>query len=473
MMHTNEGALQYEHTLNHFVEFFFKAGSIFDTSKRVSFYNNEESALSLFQKIWIIDKELSFKLLLWLRDCRGGAGNRSGFRSCLNWIANTNPEWVIANISSIPEVGRWDDLTVLFNTPAQNAASNLWAEALKNNNVLAAKWCKREYISVRKALGMNNEAQFRKFLSKLRSGHIVESKMSAKKYDEISYPTVPSVAMSRYTNAFKKHDKERFNLFKKQVTTGEVKINTEVLFPHDCVRTALYGDNETADLQFDNLPNYFQNSNERVIVLCDTSGSMGINVSGTIQAIHISMGLALYCSDKIEKNNPFYRKFIGFESESTFKDWTGMTFSKALHDNKIFDGACGSTRIDKALDSILNVGKFFNLNNDQMPTTLLIVSDMQFSDSCQLPIYNMGYVPDQTTIINQSLQNWKKNGYDIPKIIYWNTAGYAGSPGTVTENTALVSGFSPGILKAIFNGDSLNPLLVLNYSIQDYKVIIP
>ena len=135
MLQTNEGAFQYEHTLDHFVEYFFKAGSVFDSPKRSSFYPGEESALSLFEKIWIVDKELSFKLLLWLRDCRGGAGNRSAFRSCLKWVASANPEWVIANIDSIPEVGRWDDLTVLFGTPVQRVAADLWAQALKNNHV--------------------------------------------------------------------------------------------------------------------------------------------------------------------------------------------------------------------------------------------------------------------------------------------------------------------------------------------------
>lgn len=483
MMQTNEGAIQHEHTLDHFVEYFFKAGSLFDSSKKHSFYGNEESALSLFQKIWIIDKELSFKLLLWLRDCRGGAGNRSAFRTCLNWIANNAPEWVTANISSIPEVGRWDDLTVLFGTPVHNTASNLWAEALKNNNVLAAKWCKREYVSVRKSLGLNNEAQFRKFLSKLRSGHIVESKMSTKSYDQISYPTVPSVAMSRYTNAFKKHDEERFTSFKEKVKSGEVKINTQVLFPHDCVRTAIHGDSETANLQFDNLPNYFENTNERVIVLCDTSGSMSVSVSGSVQAVHISMGLALYCSDKIEKTNPFYRKFIGFESESKFNNWNGMSFSEALHNHEIFDGACGATRIDNALNLILKTGTFFNLTKEQMPTALIVVSDMQFSvgnigadnkDRHKYYDYYNNKSSQNVTPIKECLDKWVEHGYNVPKVIYWNTAGYAGAPDTSdAKNVALVSGFSPTILSAIFNGKDLSPRSVLEYSLEKYQVNIP
>ena len=477
MMLTNEGALQEEFSGNHFVEFFFKAGSIFSNPNKVSFYRNEESALSLFQKIWCIDKELSFKLLLWLRDCRGGAGNRSGFRDCLNWVSKNNPEWVIANITQISEVGRWDDLTVCFNTPVEKSAADTWAKAIEDKNVLAAKWCDRKMIPVKRALKIAKEVDFRKLLSSIRQSHIVEHKLTFKKYDEIEYHTVPSIAMARYSNAFKKHDNERFDSFKTKVKSGEVKINTEVLFPHDCARTAHNGDDEIANLQFDNLPNYIDNTKERIIVIADTSGSMMCNVSGSIKALDVSMSLALYCSDKINKDNPFHRKFITFETESEFKDWNGMTFSEALHE--LPDGRCGSTRIDKALNLILSTAKFFKLSNDVMPTSLIIVSDMQFSAGVITdPTYHSwGYRTAKTeplTPVKECLQKWTDAGYTPPKVIYWNTAGYTGAPDTaISNNIAMISGFSPAVLKNIFNGEDLSPIAVLNATLKKYTVTVP
>ena len=97
---------------------------------------------------------------------------------------------------------------------------------------------------------------------------------------------------------------------------------------------------------------------------------MDIRVSGSIKAVDISQGLALYCSAKIPENNPFHKKFIGFCSEGEFKDWNGMSFSEAVRRRRLFDRAIGSTRIDKALNLILQTAKFFNLTQDQMPTTL-------------------------------------------------------------------------------------------------------
>jgi hypothetical protein len=76
MRKTNEGAAMYEHAINACVEFFSKAGSLFE--KRRSFYGNEKTALELWKEAFNEDAVTALKLLFWLRDCRGGAGNRSG-----------------------------------------------------------------------------------------------------------------------------------------------------------------------------------------------------------------------------------------------------------------------------------------------------------------------------------------------------------------------------------------------------------
>ena len=78
------------------------------------------------------------------------------------------------------------------------------------------------------------------------------------------------------------------------------------------------------------------------------------------------------------------------------------------------------------------------------------------------------------TPIKKCLDKWVEHGYNVPKVIYWNTAGYAGAPDTAdAKNVALVSGFSPAILNAIFNGKDLSPRSVLEYSLEKYQVNIP
>jgi len=478
MQPTNEGGVQFEHSLDHALEFFSKAGSLF-TGKQ-SFYGNEESALSLFQKVWIVDEELAFKLLLWLRDCRGGAGNRSGFRACLNWLATLNEQsakWIIANIDWIPEVGRWDDLRALFNTPIEVPAAQLWAKAILENNVLAAKWADRKDKPIKHAIGIIEEGRFRKLLSYIRKNHIVEHKMSTKRFNEIEYHTVPSLAMARYTNAFKRNDPERFQQYKDDLKSGKSSVHADALFPHDCIRTLRSGDHEIANAQFDALPNYM--GSEKAIVIADTSGSMDIKVSGSIKAVDVSQGLALYCSAKIPEDNPFHKKFIGFCNEGKFVNWEDYTFSEAASNSSIFDGAIGSTRIDKALDLILDTAKFFKFSQEQMPDMLIVVSDMQFhqgTDTRQNWTRREKIDPNYKaeTEINKALGRWKERGYTPPKIVYWNVAGYAGSPDTKEgKNIALVSGFSPAILKAIFDGEDFTPLAIMYRTLEKYKVERP
>lgn len=463
MRNTNNGAATYEHSLDHALEFFSKAGSLFE--KRSTFYGSEETALSLFQKTWIVEKEVSFKLLLWLRDCRGGAGNRSGFRSSLKWLAEHDPEWVKLNISQIPELGRWDDLTALYDTPCESEALELWASEIKKGGKgnLACKWAGRKDNKLRKYMGLTPK-EYRKLL--VAGTQVVESKMCEKNWKEIEYSNVPSVAMARYSSAFFRNDEERFKSFKEAVKKGETTVNTGALFPHDCVRTAMHGDAELADIQFQQLPNYLEGVDKRIVCICDTSGSMGVPVSGSVQAVHVSIGMSLYCSEKMGKENPFYRKFLQFESETHLTDWSNYSFSDVVNGKgNIFNGAVGSTNIEKALLTLLQFAKFYNAKPDQIPNVLLIVSDMQF---------NQMTTGNDKPVVEAIMKEWQEAGYEAPTIVYWNTAGYAGSPATVTTpKTALVSGFSPSLLKAVFSSEEITPRTAMNLALEKYDVKKP
>lgn len=469
-MKTQEGAKAFEHSLDHALEFFSKAGSLYDTPTKQSFYgkDKEASAKELFINSWIVDKPLSFALLLWLRDCRGGAGNRSGARAIYNWLAENDPEWLRANLHQLPMVGRWDDLRSLFGTPLEEDAANFWANALSNEEVkvLAAKWADRSDHPIRRALGDVSVPELRKLLASIRSAHIVEHKMCQKLWDKIKYETVPSVAMSRYTKAFYRNDEERFQYFKNQVKTGEKQVHASVLFPHDCVRTCLHGDKEMAEMQFNALPNFLagEDAEERIIVISDTSGSMTVSLGGSVRAYDVSVGLALYCSAKMREDSPFYKKFIAFNSESSFKDWKNMGFSEAVRNRRIFDGAVGSTRIDLALDLILKTAIKREIAPEYMPTTLLIVSDMQF---------HQGSATNDTEV-ETCLKKWDEVGYERPKVVYWNTAGYSGQQATVTmRNVGLVSGFSPSILKSLLGGTDFSPKGIMLRTLEKYQVEIP
>lgn len=477
-MRTNEGAFAHKNAINMCVEFFSKAGSLYDNPRQSSFYGNNATALDLFVKAFKEDAITAFKLLFWVRDCRGGAGNRSGARSIIRHIANTEPQLISINMHLIPLYGRWDDLKVLFTTPLRDEAGRFWAEAIDGGDILAAKWADRKHKPTRLALGLR-ESDFRKLLANIRKDHIVEHKMCQKEWNGIDFKKVPSVAMARYTKAFDKNAHRRFQAYKEAVKVGNCTVNADTLFPHDCIRTALHGDEGMAELQFNALPNYLEGTNENIMVIADTSGSMQTKVGGSsVEAMHVSMGMALYCSSRLPENSPFYKRFIGFCSESKFVDWRKYSFSRAIRSREIFNGAVGSTRIDLALKLILNIALAREIPQRLMPTTLLIVSDMQFSDGACHNGYgwNSNGLTEEESIteIDRIMAKFNEAGYETPKIVYWNTAGYEGQQATVnTDNVGLVSGFSPSLCKAIFEGDDFSPYAIMTRAIEKYKVRIP
>lgn len=474
MARTGNDDYCYDSTGSALVEFFAKAGSLF--KNKGTYYGNESSALDLFKPAWTTNKYKSMQLAMFTRDVRGGSGNRSGVREILTWLANDKEgcNWIEANLHFIPEVGRWDDLEALIDTPCEKNALNFWVRAIQDGHQLAAKWAPREdknrviFNKLRKVAEMSPK-DFRKLL--VKNTNVVETIMCQKQWENVDYNKVPSVAMSRYNNAFKTHDTARFEEWKGALEKGvdeegnEVKVNAAALFPHDVIRTLNADGNvesQLANAQFKALPDYMEGTKMRVMAICDFSGSMRATVSGSIQAIDVSLGLGLYCSDRLGEDNPFYRKFIPFSDDSRLVDWRKETFSQAAKNHN--DGWVGSTNIRAALKQILDAAKMFNATDDQIPNCLLIISDMQFN----------GGTSDNETTVETGLREWEEAGYSRPKIVYWNLSAYQGDPATKQhKDVGLVSGFSPSVLKAVLGGEDFTPYAIMNKAIEKYKIVDP
>lgn len=479
---THNNATAYESSGDTFLNFFSKAGSLY--LNKGTHYGDEYSALDLFKSAWNSrDYITAMKLLFWLRDIRfGGAGNRSGARSIYNWLAKTSPEWIIKNIESIPKYGRWDDLFCLYKTPCEKAALDLWARAITAQDALACKWVCRKDKKLREFMNMSPK-DFRKLLA--RGTRVVETKMCAKEWNEITYNSVPSVAMGRYTNAFKRNDQFRYLDYVNSLVTideqGNMiltgKVNAEALLPHDLVRTIKNSNTPEAeklvDAQLLSMPNYIK-GNLKILPIVDTSASMDqvISKKGSITAMDVSISLGLYCSEKIGSDNPFYRKVIPFSTNAYFADWNGKTFKEGME--TISNGYVGSTNIVSALDLILDSAKLLSAKEDQMPDILLIISDMQFDDAISYSEKEHWWNSEDFTPLENAFLKWDKAGYKRPKIVLWDTSGYKNTQATFLHNNfAMVSGFSPSILKAILGGQDFSPLAIMQRAIDSYEVKIP
>ena len=466
---TGNGAKCFSHSGEHLLEFFSKGGSI--RSGKTYYADKAEDVLNLFKQAWRTGQnETCMKLLFWARDVRGGAGCRQVFRDCIKWLANTDPDWVNANVHFIPVHGRWDDLTALYGTDCEKAALDLWAAALLADDSgvtpLAAKWADRQDNKLRIHMDLTPKS-FRKMVV-AKTGWVVEKSMCSGNWENIEFSKIPSVAGARYRNAFKKHQEARYNQWCLDLATNK-KVNASVLFPHDLIRTIKStSDQDRAfetlvETMFENLPNYITDPNIRCIAISDFSGSMNIAVSGSIKAIDVSLALGLYCGDKLGKDNPFYRKLIPFSSKAKLVSWRGMTALKAVRE--IPDGYCGSTNIEAALNVLLDSAVMWNVAPDKMINKLLILSDMQWDQAA-------GNISD--SVIEKCMKRWDAAGYERPALVYWNMAAYNNQPDTKKgKNVALVSGFSPSILKYVLSGKEINPIDVMNDAIKKYEVVVP
>jgi hypothetical protein len=68
-------------------------------------------------------------------------------------------------------------------------------------------------------------------------------------------------------------------------------------------------------------------------------------------------------------------------------------------------------------------------------------------------------------------EEYEKAGYKLPKIVFWNLACHYGTPAECSDDSvAMVSGFSPSIMKAILNAEEFNPLSIMMEALEPIEL---
>ena len=334
---------------------------------------------------------MALKTLFYIRDVRGGQGERKTFRVILKWLALNYPEIVRKNILNVPLYGRWDDLYILFGTELESDAIKImtgqlasdWHNMKSEKSVsLLAKWLKSENTSslesrvlaaqFRKALGWTSK-KYRKTLSQLRHYiDVVEVKMCARQWNTINFEQVPSKATLNYRKAFEKRANESFKEYLARVEKGEAKINASALYPYDILRTVVENAQsvtslKAANLQWKALPNFIDGDGKG-LVIADTSGSMhGL-------PLYVAISLAIYFAER--NNGPFKDVFLTFSQRPCFHRLVGNNILEKWK-NLDHGGWDMNTNLQASFDLILRTAVVNKVAQKDMPEYLLIVSDMQ------------------------------------------------------------------------------------------------
>ncbi len=108
---TENGALAYK-KLENGVYSMFALGAAYRS-------RSNEDVILLFKNALEYDESLALKCLFYIRDCRGGQGERRFFRVAYHWLAQNYPDIARRNLEYLPFYGRVDDLYCLVDTPLE------------------------------------------------------------------------------------------------------------------------------------------------------------------------------------------------------------------------------------------------------------------------------------------------------------------------------------------------------------------
>lgn len=495
---TDNGALELATTKSPILDLFGIIGS-FRLKTYNRFGSREQKAaaklLDILDKALKQDLFLTLRVMLWAYDCRGGSGNRDSMQLFLNHIISKDtssipPEIPKALIKAIPILGRWDTLSdfLASATPLPPSIASYILQTIKEGlfnpatAALCAKWMPRKGKAanrIRGYLKLSPKA-YRKLLAKYST---TETLISQNKWKAVEYNHVPSLCLARTRNAFSRHDPARFTSYLDDVLANKLSIHANAIYPHDILRgIQLYGDNlnpirhKSIIAQWNALPDYMQGNTGicqlRILPMIDVSGSMTsfLDPASKTSMLDVAVSLGLYIAEHTQ--GIFHNEVLAFSKRPYFISLEGTIIERVKQVMSTVDPL--NTDLGRALETLLKLALKENIAQNEMPQMLLILSDMQF-DAWELTL-------DTThqEFLSEALENaqacFKKAHYNVPKIVFWNLnpnkpTGYQSD--LYKDKVAMVSGFSPALLKGFLSGMDLgstfNPWNIMLNTVKDEK----
>ena len=440
---------------------------------------------NLFLKAYYEDRNTALKLLFYTRDIKEGLGERRIFRLLFNSLCVSYPNIAKELVQFIPIYGRFDDLLCVLKTPVEDIAIELITKQLEEDLInkklgkpisLLAKWLPsintsnaeaREYaLYLADKLNLS-KADYRKTLSYLRDGLIIENNLRLSQYD-FDYSSVPSLAFNKYHKAFERNDTFRFNQFIGKVSHGEEKMHVDVLDVTKYVReikrdiiSNTCKSNEYYEAAWKELTKD-ASINKRTIVVRDGSASMTWIFNSSTSSLDIADAMTLLTAERLE--GEFHNRFITFSEHPEFVDLSNV--DGIVDKLKILQthDDCSNTNIEKVYKLILDVYKHPDFKKEDMLEQILIISDMEFDVlSTDKDISTFEYFKKEFESLDCPL----------PEIIFWNVMARSNHlPVTKNEEgVKIISGDSKNVIDIVMMNESLNPLEFMYRVLEKYHFI--
>ena len=494
--YTENGAIKRNSSMSDLLDLF-ALGAAYRT-------RSDEDCILLFKNAFVENPSYALKCLYYIRDIRGGQGERRFFRVVTKWLAKNDTEAMRRNLGYVPEYGRWDDLFVFIGTPLETDAlaiikhqlaldvqcktPSLLAKWMPSENTSSAKTVKNAKI-VRKYLGLTSR-EYRKILSALRARiNVLERLMSAGRWDEIEFDKIPSKAGLKYKNAFARHDIERMKSekqvqsyadFAKSETT---KVNADALYPYEVVSKALKAmgreyqwgwsrssgakamddtDRLMVNKFWDSMQNYFQDKPFNGMAVVDTSASMRRDDAAA--PLNVAISLGMYCAERAK--GPFAGHYVSFSRTPRLVKVEGVDFCDKVA--RIYDAnLCENTNIEATFDMLLNTAISNGCKQEDLPETLIVISDMEFDSGRGYGMQN-----GTRTLMENIERKWNAAGYQMPSLVYWNVNARSDNFAMEAKDGVMfVSGMSPSLFDQVMSGKNAYTLMMDVLNKDRYAVI--
>ena len=451
---TENGAKIYRTTNSDVLDFYTQLGTLRGQHDKVF--------IDLFNKSYNENPILTIKALFYARDIKEGLGERRLFRVCMKEFINKKQVltyFLLILMEEIIRLGRFDDLYEIFegtdyerdmwNYYHATLMCDLKKAAIKNNITLAAKWMpnpnasdKRKRVLAARFIRNNFSSKkeyllIRKFLNRYLD--TLECNMCENKWGKIDFNKIPSMAFNKYNKAWYRHLKEELEEHLDKVQKGKGKINASSIYPADIFKAMnmlvypkfnFYNYNKAYETQWNSLPD-FVDKKENYLVIADTSGSM----LGT--PMDVALSLAIYFAQR--NKGLFKNSFITFSDTPEF-----VTFKDKDNLREIIENVrsiVSSTNLEATFKLILDAAVKNNIPSEEMPKSLIIITDMQFNSATSY---------SGLKFMASMRKMYKEQGYILPNIIFWNVNSNGRAFAVEKkdgENVQMVSGYSPTVFK--------------------------
>ena len=203
---------------------------------------------------------------------------------------------------------------------------------------------------------------------------------------------------------------------------------------------------------FGNLPDYGV-GDENMLVMADVSGSMYGRPMAT------SVGLAIYFAER--NKGDYHNRFMTFSALPSIVHLEGETLAEKVACAVEADWGL-NTNLEAAFDSILKTAVENHVPEEEMPKSLIIISDMEFDSAT----YDSDWLFYETM-----KKKFKRNGYTIPNVVFWNVDSRhnAFHADKKREGVQLLSGSAVTIFEHLDEGIGMTPVEMMRKIIEDER----